>query len=168
MCANAECFHSQLEGRLAATRPERSVEVINGSNGAYSFYHYLGVLERMLELGIRPDLFVMVAYGGNDFLGVFLWHFFHATLRPMNSKVDLARRDATAKEHPQALGQALNAADYFRRGGPQEVKAALRMAREVTREVQRLCAEEGIELLVIYLPSPTEMPEHADQENLRT
>jgi len=166
VCANAECFPSQLEERLLAARPERSVEVINGSSGAYSFYHYLGVLERVLDLGVQPDLFVMVVYGGNDFLGVFLWHFFHATLRPKNSKDDLARRDEVAEKYPQALGQALNAAAYFRRGGPREVETALRMGREATREVQRLCAEEGIELLVMYLPSPTEMPKHADQEKL--
>jgi len=166
VCANSDCFAGQLDDRLSSADDTRSVEVINGSHGAYSFYHYLGVLERMRYLGHDPDLVVMVVYGGNDFLGTYLWHFFHGTKRPSQSASDRKRLRRVAKERPNALGQVLNAAEYFRRGGEDEVEVALRMAREVTLEVTRQCEELGAGLLVVYLPAPSELPDQAPLKGL--
>jgi lysophospholipase L1-like esterase len=159
-CGNAESLHEVLAERLRAGDPARSVEAINGSQGAYSFYHYLGVLERMLHLGVVPDLFVVVVYGGNDFLAVHLWHFFNGTKRRRGST---KMKKLCAEEHPESLGQVLNVADDFRAGGPAEVELAHRMATTVMGEVQRQCAQQGIDLLVVYLPSPSELPGQADQ-----
>ncbi|MDP6764328.1 MAG: SGNH/GDSL hydrolase family protein [Planctomycetota bacterium] len=166
VCSNAECFPAQLEDRLAANEPGRSVEVVNGSHGAYAFYHYLGVLERMLDLGYLPDVFVVVVYGGNDFLATFMWHLFGGTQRPRHTREELRRKEECKQLHPQGLGQALNAAEYFRRGGEEEVETALRMARAVMAEIRRLCRQQGTELVAVYLPSPSELPDHADQTRI--
>ena len=57
-------------------------EVLNAAVTGHTFHNYLGVLERMLNLGLDPDLMIVVTYGGNDFLDVYLWHFFAGTRRP--------------------------------------------------------------------------------------
>ena len=162
VCSNAETLAAQLEDRLAAHDPERSVEVVNGSHGAYSFFHYLGVLERMLALDIRPDLFVVVVYGGNDFRAVNLWHFFQGTkAQPsLTGEVQQLRRTA-ADKHSAAMGQVLSAAHHFAMR-ESEVELAMVMSDTVMGEMQRICAAEGIGLLVVYLPSPTEVPGQAE------
>jgi lysophospholipase L1-like esterase len=160
VCSNAETFAAQLEDRLAAAVPTRSVEVLNGSHGAYSFFHYLGVLERMLALDMRPDLFVVVVYGGNDFRAVNLWHFFQGTKAPPLDRTEMDLRREAADRFTSAMGQVLSAAHHFAiRDG--EVEIALRMSDRLMAETQRLCAAEGIGLLVVYLPAPTEVPEQA-------
>lgn len=166
VCSNAETLAAQLEDRLAAQDPERSVEVVNGSHGAYSFFHYLGVLERMLALDIRPDLFVVVVYGGNDFRAVNLWHLFQGTkAKPkLTAEVQQLRRTA-AKKHSAAMGQVLSAAHHFAMR-ESEVELAMVMADTVMGEMQRICAAEDIGLLVVYLPPPTDVPGQAELEKV--
>ena len=166
VCANPDCFAGQLDAQLSAADDARSVEVLNGSHGAYGFYHYLGVLERMRHLGHDPDLMVMVVYGGNDFLDTYLWHFFHDSRRPRQNEDERLLLHSVAQDHPDAVGQVLNAAEYFRRGGAREVEIALRMGREVTREIARQCEELAAGLLVVYLPAPSELPDQSPLEDL--
>lgn len=162
VCTNADCAAGRLEAILARADEERSVEVLNGSEGAYTFYHYLGVLERMIALDITPDVLVVVVYGGNDFLGVFLWHVFNGTPRLKRTPEHLARMRKVAEAHSPALGQVVNAADYFTRGGQAEIANALTMAEQATDEIARLCAEHGIRPVIAYLPAPHEVPGAAD------
>lgn len=168
VCSNADCMPGRLEALLREELPERTVEVLNGSDGGYSFYNYLGVLERLRALDLTPDVLVVVVYGGNDFLGVGLWHFFEGT-RAMQGAEVIGRRRAVAEEErfKRPMGQVANAVDYFRATGPDEVERALAMGRAVTREIERQCREAGIALLVAYLPSPSEVPEHADLSEVR-
>jgi hypothetical protein len=66
VCNNSESFTNLLEAELSAAHPGEAIEALNAGKGAYSFYNYLGVLERLLPL--RPDVFVVAVYGGNDFV----------------------------------------------------------------------------------------------------
>ena len=50
---------------LGAATPGRSVEALNAGLGGFNVYNYLGVLERFADL--KPDVFVVIVYGGNDF-----------------------------------------------------------------------------------------------------
>lgn len=163
LCNNSESFSGQLAQRLAAADDARSVEVINGSCGAYSFFHYLGVLERMLHLGYEPDLFVVVVFGGNDFNANVLWHVFHGTERAPQTKEGVARRALCAKKAAKALGQALSQVEYFVRGGEAEIELAGTVADTVLGEMRRQCDERGIGFLVVYLPAPTELPSEAQE-----
>ena len=54
-----------LERLLVEDEPDRGVEVLNAARGGYSFFNYLGVIEKYAALD--PDVFVVVFYGGNDF-----------------------------------------------------------------------------------------------------
>lgn len=162
VCSFDECTAGRLRSLLAGANPDRTVEVLNLSEGAYSFYHYLGALERALALGLEPDVFVPVVYGGNDFLAVFLWHFFTGTRRVRNEPEAERRKVEAARNYSTAMGQALNAVDYFHAGGQEEVDLALLMAEQAIREIERLCGIHGIELIFAYLPAPHEVEGAAD------
>ncbi|MCP3916331.1 MAG: SGNH/GDSL hydrolase family protein [bacterium] len=165
VCANAESLAGRLASGLRARHPDRSIEVLNTAHGAYTFYNYLGVLERLLELGMAPDLFLIVVYGGNDFLGgVHLWHLFEGTSRPARVSGGDALVAEVAERYPSAFGQCLNQIESFATRG--ETKLALKVADTVTREIANVCAREGIELLVAYLPSPHELPDQAPQAEI--
>ena len=66
VCNNSETLAARLEEELAARAPNEAFEVANGANGAFAFFHYLGVLERFLDHGWKPDVLVVVVYGGKS------------------------------------------------------------------------------------------------------
>ena len=164
VCNNSEGTAGRLQALLQGNDPARTVEVVNGSQGAYSFYHYLGVLERMQALGHPPDLMVVVVYGGNDFVAVWMWHFFEGSKRYRLTGPQARLKRAIAESHSNPMGQVLNAASYFTWAGEDEVENALTCARQATAEIARRCAEEEIGLLVVLLPAPSELPGCAPQE----
>lgn len=166
VCSYDECTAGRLQSLLAGADPDRTVEVMNLSEGAYSFYHYLGALERTLALGLEPDVFIPVVYGGNDFLAVFLWHFFTGTRRVRNEPEAERRKLEAARLYDTAVGQALNAVDYFHAGGQEEVDQALLMAEQAMQEIERLCRTHGIELIFAYLPAPHEIKGAADMTTI--
>ena len=165
VCSNEETFAARLEARLAELdggATPGGIEVWNGAEGAYGFYQYLGTLERMLALDLVPDVLVVGAYAGNDFLDVWLRHFFHGTVAPGKTKAQRTALERAAEREPGATGQVVNAAEWFARGGPDEVARALAMAREVTSEIRRVARERDVELVVVLLPAPSEVPNAAD------
>lgn len=150
-CDNAESWPNVLEARLASLRPGRAVEVLNAGKSGYSFYSYLGTLERFLRL--HPDVFVMCVYGGNDFVECLLTHhYFRRTKRPFCAACE---RDRMVELHPEntfgIFAQAFHQLVYFRHH-PEERKVALEAAFSVTAGVERLCRERGIRLVCVYLP----------------
>ena len=65
---NSESFPNLLESRLNADYGSERFEVINGGVGYYGPQHYLGFLRKYAFL--RPDMFIVVVYSGNDFQDV--------------------------------------------------------------------------------------------------
>jgi hypothetical protein len=151
LCNNRESYPNVLETALGLRHPGHSVEVLNCAKSGYSFYNYLGMLERFLDL--KPDVFVMGVYGGNDFIEcTTLHHYFQRTDRPSCSVCDydkLVQRypDVTPNIFQQAYMQLV----YFRHH-PDERAVALEAACQVTAEVQRVCREHKIRLIVAYIP----------------
>ena len=146
-----ETVTALLERRLREERGTTSVEVLNAGSGGYDFYNYLGVLEKFLPL--RPDVFVVVVYGGNDFHGVLPVHAYHRRIQLDLPGDDLRDRVAQlVPEHSQVMAQGLNAVALFNmRPGLKEL--AVEAGVSVLREIRRLCRENDIELLVAYLPA---------------
>jgi lysophospholipase L1-like esterase len=148
VCANQESFANVLEQLLADELPGRDVEVLNGGAGYHHFYNYLGTFERLAFLD--PDVFVLVAFGGNDFSGsMILQRYFHARPPPAVEPHSVSPGDYAAGVGPQETGQVA----YFL-NNPEDEAVAVRTAVAITEEIRRLCLERGTELLVAYLPSP--------------
>jgi hypothetical protein len=155
VCFNKETFPALLEVALAAQRDGEAVEVLNAGMGGYSFYHYLGVLERFQALS--PDVFVMVVYGGNDFAeALSLYHRFNRSRQPHGFETYEAELLAARDEHSGSLAQSLMSEKYFATF-PGQIEAALQMARDVTTEVQVSCLRNGVHPIVVYLPPATEV-----------
>lgn len=152
LCAQDETFTSLLEAGLA----ERGLdaEVLNGAVGGYSFFHYLGALQRSLEL--EPDAFLLVVYGGNDFSGLMPYErYFYRRAAPVRTFGELRVLRGPAGMPgivPQDLAQVL----YFARN-PEDVERAVDMAAIVTEQMASLCRERGIEFACAYLPAPSQV-----------
>ena len=162
---NADNACTLLEEQLAADHD--SVEVLNMATGGYGFYHYLGALERAVRIGLDPDAFCVIVYGGNDFGDVSLWHAFHGTPLPAGTAPERwDTRAALIARNASHYGQCVNDVEFCRTQ-PAEVETMRRMAREATSTIASLCEELGIELIVAYLPSPLQVPDQADVEPFR-
>ncbi len=165
VCSNAENLCSLIERDLCDKYGEDAAEVLNFANGGYSFYNYLGVLHRVLRLGIEIDAFVLIVYGGNDFANTHLWHHFRGEAPPMaTAQKRLAmRNEIIAGEDAGHFGQYMLQVEYAR-SRPREIPIMRQMAREVTEEMQRLCDANNIDFLVAFLPSPLQALEQAPKE----
>lgn len=153
LVSNDETLTALLEERLAADDPSRTVEVWNASLSGYTFYNYLGVLEKHLDL--EPDVFVVAFYPGNDFLECLYYrHYFDRTTLPegwQNYGSGEVWREV-AEQYTMAAGaQAFSQLDYFQEH-PSELPLAAETARLVMDEIARTCAEHGIELHVLLVP----------------
>lgn len=153
---NEDSWPNRLEAELAASRPGKSVEVLNAGVQVYSFYHYLGAIERALPL--QPDAVITLCYGGNDFLEVLLLHhFFQHTVRPIRTREYWETLKQAAGVHEPELTQILYAAVYFDRF-PDQADLALEASAAVCAEIQRTCTEHGIPWIFGYLPSAYCLP----------
>ncbi|HUR28188.1 MAG TPA: hypothetical protein VM509_08370 [Planctomycetota bacterium] len=161
VCANAESFPTLIEDHLRErgkakpgddARKPPVIEVLNTGKGSYSFYNYLGVLERFADL--HPDVFLMTVYGGNDFEeALSVWHFyFNGGRRPPGMASWAHELKAADEIRMGAMAQGLISTWYFARY-PEQMEIATRATNEVLDLAQALCRERGIRLIVAYLPS---------------
>jgi lysophospholipase L1-like esterase len=154
-CNNVESYPNLLEAGLAARHPGRSVEVLNTGKSGYSFYNYLGVLEKYLAL--KPDVFVMGVYGGNDFVeSTTLHHYFQRTTRPVCEACTYDRmQERYPVVTPNIFLQAFLQLVYFRHH-PEERAVGLEAACAVTAEVQRVARANGVRFVALYIPPMTD------------
>ncbi len=153
VCENDESFANVLEALLLERHPSLAIEVLNAGTGSWSFYNYLGALEKYRDL--EPDVFVVAVYGGNDFLGVLRpYHYLTKTTQPAPDRDYYERLDAFREvaRHPnRCLGQAVFQLAYLNEF-PEEAAIALDVATEATSRIVSACSEQGILPVLAYLP----------------
>lgn len=151
VCNNEEGFPALVEAELERRHPGRAIEVLNASHGGYEPYNYLGVLEKYLYL--KPDAFVVMITGGNDFTGVLqLAHMFEGTAMVGLPVEELEHKQTAMDTSRPALASGCHALHYFKHV-PGELDFALDATSDVLREIVRVCRHEGIRPLLIYLPA---------------
>lgn len=154
-----------LERLLGEHDDASSIEVLNGASGGYDFYNYLGFLERSLPL--RPDVFVVVVYGGNDFLGLLPVHaYFERVLLEFPGRAAGERLGKLAAHNHGAVSQGFQQIVRFVES-PRSAELALDGAVRATLELRAVAEANGIALLVAYLPPmhdvrPQDMREDLD------
>jgi lysophospholipase L1-like esterase len=160
-CDNAESFANLLESALAA-RSRRKVDVLNAGNGAWSFYNYLGALEKFLPL--RPAVFVVCFYAGNDFLEVLPPHaWFTGTALPAEDEAEVERRKLANQISPPASVQAVSSMTWFA-DHPELQETSVAAALELLVRAQAICERSGLELIVAGLPDPFQVDREAHAE----
>ena len=153
---NAESFAKRLEAMMNAAGQKAPFEVLNGGTGYYGPYHYAGFLQKFLYL--KPDMFLVVLYTGNDFLdGLTTAQIRHRIQIPERSADYYRALNQAATESQGAVSQALNQA-YFFKSYPDLEPIAVDIAYEQMFEIARTCASAGIRLLVVTLPTKCDMP----------
>ena len=163
-CDNADAWPNLVEAALARRFPALSVEVLNAADGGYSFHQYLCVLEKFLDL--RPHLFVVAVFGGNDFREMLVPYRYFARLPHVaDAAQDLERMRAIGGGDSPLLTQGLYSAAYFR-SHPDEVQVASSESRALMAEMKRVCDEHSIRLACVYIPSPIELTESSRPADL--
>lgn len=151
VCENSETFPHVLGRALTAAHPNKRIESINAAKGSYSFYNYLGTLEKFLYL--KPDVFVVAVYGGNDFEEVLTpYHFFTGTVRAPGSAEYWPLVENALAICPAWLAQDGLSVKYFQEQ-PSEIELAIQAAEAATLDMQDICEQHGIRLMYVYIPS---------------
>ncbi|MBI5432125.1 MAG: hypothetical protein HZA52_04765 [Planctomycetes bacterium] len=153
VCDNAESFANLVEAALATQHPGKTIDVGNAGKGGYSFYSYLGVLERFVALDLAPDVFVVTVYGGNDFEEALApWHFFAGIPRGTGLPAYWDSVEAARKVNEPCLSQGMLATKYFQQN-PDEVQRAREATLGMSGQIIGECRAHGIVPLFVYLPS---------------
>ena len=160
-----EMFGNVAEEQLARLAPTATVEILNGGKGGYSFYNYLGMLEKCLELD--PDVFVLAAFGGNDFGGtVGTYRYFNRLRSPEPSRwMPEAKWVALRKRHTSLVSQDLNQIVAFA-SRPEDLQLAEVAVCQILTAIRDLCAAEGIRFLYVYIPPCTDVQPQLVQAGL--
>ena len=151
VCNNVESFPHVLGRALTGLHPSKTIESINAAKGGYTFYSYIGTLEKFLYLA--PDVFVVSVYGGNDFEEVLTpYHFFAGTVRPPGATQYWPLVEKALKICGTWLAQDGLSLKYFQEQ-PDEIDVALRAAEAATLDMQDICKEHHILLVYAYIPA---------------
>lgn len=155
-CDNSASYSNLLELALGKSHAGKSVEVYNTGVSGYSFYNYLGVLESLLDR--KPQVFVSTFFAGNDFFEALkAQHLYAGSVPPSRTRGYWDKVTRAAALSTEALAQGLNQLLYLREN-PDQATLALQAARSAASEIQRLCAENNIDWIPVYLPSPIDLP----------
>jgi len=153
VCAKEESYPGRLEARLREAWPEKTFDVLNTGQGGYTFYNYLGMLEKYLSL--EPDVFVLGVYGGNDFSElVGLAHTFGEAPRGHFTKEQQnLRRDAMQSVSKAAMGQCYTGAFFFEYH-PEHVAHLYEVSLDLVFQMRAVCESRGIAMIVAFIPAP--------------
>jgi hypothetical protein len=150
VCNNPESLAHVLGRALSERHPGKYIESINAAKGGYTFYNYLGTLQKFLYL--EPDVFVVAVYGPNDFEEVLTpYHYFSGTTRAPGSALYWPQVENALAICAPWLAQDGNSLKYFQEQ-PSEIKEALHAAEEATLDIQDICKASKIALIYVYIP----------------
>lgn len=155
-----------LERKLREHLGTSSVEVLNGASGGYNFYNYLGFLERCLPL--HPQVYVLVLYGGNDFVEVLGLHaYFERIGLDLHSERLRDRTNEGAAASSGAMSQAFHQLSHFQER-PVHVEVTYDAAVRAMRDIDALAKRAGIALVTAYLPPQVDVRPQDMREELAT
>ncbi|MEM7305128.1 MAG: SGNH/GDSL hydrolase family protein [Planctomycetota bacterium] len=153
-CDNRFTAANVLEELLRERSPDRTVEVVNAGVGSYSFYNYLGGIEKF-KRELDVDVYVCMVFGGNDFLGTLRpTHYFQRTLLPVSGKPYYKRIDRFRKvaRHPDRnLGQAVFQLSFLTEF-PEQAEIAMHATELLTSAMAERARELELPLVFAYIP----------------
>jgi lysophospholipase L1-like esterase len=152
-CDDRDAAPALLEALLRKRLPQDDIEVLNAACAGYTFYNFLAILEQYAEL--QPDVFCLVAYGGNDFFGNLKFErWFERRLPPRYEPYGTAALEASDDDFlRQLVGVEVGQAAYYL-NNPEGEQLTIDSACGATRDMARFCAERGIRFVCAYLPPP--------------
>lgn len=154
VCAPEMNYSNQLERRLAEEWPGRSFDVLNAGQGGFTFYHYLGTLEKFLDW--RPDVFVLGVFAGNDFSELIgLANVFDEGEASYIPRPAIEARRRLMRTSRAAIGQCYNGALVFKHR-PDHREPIVARAVDLVAQMKALCDAHGVHFVVALIPTPCE------------
>ncbi len=162
MVNNRESFPNRLEEFFNAPAGSPIFEVINGGVGYYAPQNYTGFLEKYLDLA--PDVYVVVVYSGNDYLGALKYEVREERLRIPPRPAGYLERLENVRA-PGPVSQALNQI-YFFKAFPELRVQALDVTKRELEKIAVLCEANHIRLVVLLLPTKLDVEYETDGPRL--
>ncbi|MGE5197614.1 MAG: SGNH/GDSL hydrolase family protein [Deltaproteobacteria bacterium] len=158
---NSESFPSVLESRLNSQNQPAKFEIINGATGYYGPDHYFLFLYKYLFL--KPDVYIVVVYTGNDFLDA---------ARILEARDGMIKRPAdylsslrNCSRNDGAINQVMNQVYYFKTFAWMREKTVNHVLDRILK-INELCKQHKISLLVAFLPTKADVEWQSDEEVL--
>jgi lysophospholipase L1-like esterase len=162
---NMESFPNQLESLLNNRGKNPRFECINGAVGHYGPQNYSGFLKRFLHL--KPDIFILVLYTGNDFINtLFIEEFNGGFQTPQRPPGYYEKMEAANKILNNSFPQSLNQILLFKTF-PELVDKAMEITKTHLDIINQLCKENGIQFLVALLPTKVDIEMHMDLDRIK-
>ena len=162
---NNESFANQLEDRLNRGLTTPGYECINGGVGHFGPQNYSGFLKRFLYL--KPDVFFVVIYTGNDFMDAICIEEFHRRLKTNKRPDDYVQKLTAANKIIDGnLAQAINQV-YFFKTFPHLKDKALEITGKHLEMITKICKDNNIKLMVALLPTKTDIEPNTDAERIK-
>jgi hypothetical protein len=112
-------------------------------------------------------VFVVAVYGGNDFAELLYMHHALQGTRPKGmTKKAAALRSEAAKMAANVMGQCYSQLHLLAVAPEENHELALSLALNLCGEMQTVCRERGIAMVVCFLPCPCDLPHHRAQEEV--
>ena len=158
---NNESFPHLLGKALNSKSKIPHFEVINGGVGHYQFDDYLLFLKKYLFM--KPDMYIVVVYTGNDFLEAakLLEQQGLVNERPASYYIYLNR----CNSYPGLMAEALNQVYYFK-NFPSMKEKIVEHGLEVIAKINELCLSQNISFLVLFLPTKVDLEWQKDDVRL--
>jgi hypothetical protein len=162
---NSESVAARLKDMLQIEYPEKKFEVLNAGNGYFGPQNYSGVYRKCLNL--RPDVFIVIIYTGNDFLDGIRIESENGRL-PVPARTDSYYEDLwkVDKLYTGFTGQYLNQVKFFK-SYPQFTDTAMMIMKDNLEKINILCKKNNTRFLVVLLPSKIDIEAETDSIRIR-
>jgi hypothetical protein len=161
---NSESVASRLEEMLREKYPEKKHEALNAGNGYFGPQNYFGVYRKFSSL--KPDVFIVIIYTGNDFLDGIRIESENGRLSvPVRSDSyyeDLWKVD---KLYSGFTGQFLNQVKFFK-SYPKFTDTAMHIMKDNLEKINILCKKNNTRFLVVLLPSKIDTEAKTDSTRI--
>jgi hypothetical protein len=161
---NSESVAARLKEMLMEKYPEQYFEALNAGVGYFGPQNYFGVCRKFEFL--KPDIFVVIIYTGNDFLdGIRIasengW----LSVPPRSDRYyeDLWKVDNL---YSGFTGQLVNQVKFFK-SYPQYSDTARMIMKDNLKKINNLCAKNNTRFLVMLLPSKIDTEPQTDSTRI--
>ncbi len=148
---NSESVATRLKEMLMVKFPDKNFEVLNAGNGYFGPQNYSGVYRKCLNL--KPDVFIVIIYTGNDFLDGIRIESENGRLQvPARSDSYYGDLWSVDKLYTGFTGQYLNQVKFFK-VYPQFLDTALIIMKNNLEKINNDCKKNGTRFLIMLLPS---------------
>ena len=159
-CDNGESYPNVIEVDLRRRCGSPALDVVNAANGGFGPYQMLGAVEK--HAALRPDLYVVALFAGNDFLDARnpkAW--FEGREHEPGAPTEGEEIERAHDLSPALTTQGLQTV-LFARQRPHELAQLVTAVAGLVAEMRQAAERADARLVVVVLPSALDVPGAVD------